>query len=141
MTDGSAANGVESVARKFVDVALRYKWSRNQEIPPVDAEALLATIRAAGFKAKQLVPGVLEVPRKDTGGGGGKTYLANTRSQLTVLDENGIALCEATEWLDEVLSSAANYDRGIWTPGKMFDRDAVIEKVRQEIERQLAQPA
>lgn len=124
-----------NIATSVVDLALRHDWSKVRELPVNDVQVLFATVSAAGFDSKAVVPGKLSGNYRDQDGRAtGETYPINELCPFKVVgqedDGDDYDNYRATGWLDCVIRRVV-----FGSNRKNENRGQLIEAITQEIER------
>lgn len=136
----TTSKGVHAIAEAFVKLCLRDKGLPDN-LSLEDTRVLLEAVKAAGFKAKSVAPERLFARHKD-GGSAGKNHLVNANCPFKVIGQDDLDNVEATEWLDRMVFAVLNESggpRSVWIHGQITDGKATADKIRLEMEKQLAQ--
>lgn len=113
------------IATAFVDLALKYDWSKTKELPDAEVQVIFATVSAAGFEPTKVVPGKLVGHYRDQDGSStGETYPINGYCPYKVISRDGDHY-HATGWLDRAIHFAR----------RESDREERIKAIQHEIER------
>ena len=117
----------------FVKLAMRYdQWDQTKEIPEDEIHILFATVAAAGFDPKIVIPGQLRGHFKDQDGSNtGETYPINKLCPFKVVNQENGDHFSATKWLDcalqHVISGLRNGKGSV----------ELIDEIATEIERSI----
>lgn len=121
------------VAKAFIDLVLKYDWSKDTKLSPSEVKVLFNTVAAAGLEPGKVAFGKLrgEYLEQD-GSPNGETFPINGFCPYKVVDKDGEDNYFATGWLDCLLFHA-------W--GHRFsmtgDRWQAVKEVQREIERSI----
>jgi hypothetical protein len=123
----------ESIVSQFVDLALKHKWDKINDLSVDEVQILFATVSAAGFELKEVVFGKLVGNFRDQDGSKtGATYPINGYCPFKVIDQEGKDYYFATGWLDWVLR------RLVLGPIKLGEsREQLITVMQAVIERSI----
>ncbi len=116
-----------TVASRFVNLALEYEWGKVKKLSDDEVQVLFATVSAAGFEPKVVIPGKLMRYHRD-----GETYPINSLCPFRVVSQEDGDHYFATGWLDcalrrVVFGASRNGD----------DCQKLIKAVELEIERSI----
>ncbi len=114
----------------FVDLALKYEWSRVKELTNDEVQVLFETISAAGFEPQKVALGKLVGNYLDQDGSRtGETYPINDTCPYKVVSLEGKDHYHATGWL--------NYILRLLVAQREMDRQQHIKAIQYEIERSI----